>query len=481
MDLSLQLMPFQAKGVDLLSNNPRQMLAWAPGVGKTPTAVRACARVKAKRILVFCPLIATSVWRQHFLDWSGYSDIRVLDVESIQKPYGFIEGEGVRIIPYSRASQESSKILQVAARFSDQWDVVILDECHYLKNADANRTKAVYGNAIDLKNSPLEHAKHVWCLTGTPLLNGPHELWTHLHALMPSLIQFPNLGTMSYRAFVQRYCHVRHTNYGFHVVGAKNTAELASRIKGFADRKRTEDVLLDLPPLRIATYELPASVITVTKELEDALSDMRLEGIEGYDDDELLAVAQSPGSVGFSTARRLVGMAKAPGVVALVDNILESGSDKVIVFAHHRDVIAELQRGLLRWNPRIIQGGTPQKERDSAIQWFQNSPAHAPVIILSIEAAGEAITLNAASQVVIAEPSPVPAKNAQAIARAHRKGQRNPVLAQFVTLPGSFDAHFMSLIARKTKDIMKVVDPELVPASPQLTFPDFPDLEEMKI
>ena len=116
MDLSLRLMPFQAEGVDFLVNNPRALLAWEMGTGKTPTVVRACARIKAERILVFCPLIATHVWRRHFLDWSGYHDVRVLDAESAVTPYTFVEGKGVRIIPFSRAHK--SPVMDAATRFS---------------------------------------------------------------------------------------------------------------------------------------------------------------------------------------------------------------------------------------------------------------------------------------------------------------------------------------------------------------------------
>jgi len=473
MDLSLRLMPFQVDGVDFLAKSKRAMLSWEPGVGKTPPAVRACARVKAENVLVFCPLIATGVWRRHFLDWSGYADVRVLDGNWVQKPHAFLNGTGVRIIPYSRVSQKDEAV-DLATRFSLKWDVVILDECHYLKNHDAKRTQVIYGPRIDLTSSPLEDAEHIWCLSGTPLLNGPHELWTHLKALRPDLITFPSLGVMSYRSFVNRYCHVRPTPYGFLVVGAKNTLELATRLKGFSDRKRTKDVLLDLPPLRIVTYELPGEMVTVTEEVEDALGDMSNEfGLLG--DDEILAAMQS---VHTSTARRLVGVAKVPGVNLLVNEMLESGTGKVIVFAHHREVVRQLESDNRAWNPLVIMGGTSQKDREHSIYAFQNDPAHR-LIILSIEAASEAITLTAANQVVIAEPSPVPAKNAQAIARAHRKGQREAVLAQFVTLPGTFDAYFMNMLARKTRDIMKVVDPDL--ASPDPAQPTFPALEDQPI
>jgi SNF2 family DNA or RNA helicase len=105
-------------------------------------------------------------------------------------------------------------------------------------------------------------------------------------------------------------------------------------------------------------------------------------------------------------------------------------------------------------------------ERVKLIHSFQEDPAYR-LIILAIDAAGEGITLHAAHNVILAEPSPVPGRNAQAIARAHRKGQKHPVLARFVTLPGTIDQRLMNIIARKTRDILRVIDPDLAKPEPQ--------------
>ena len=112
---------------------------------------------------------------------------------------------------------------------------------------------------------------------------------------------------------------------------------------------------------------------------------------------------------------------------------------------------------LKRFSPLVIHGGTSLKAREIQIEQFQNDERRR-LIILAIEAAGEVITLHASHNVILAEPSPVPAKNRQAIARAHRKGQRRPVLARFVLLPGTLDARLMAIVARKTRDIAQVVD-----------------------
>jgi SWI/SNF-related matrix-associated actin-dependent regulator 1 of chromatin subfamily A len=450
-------MPFQKEGTLLLSASRRAMLVWDPGVGKTPTTVRACVEANAERTLVFCPPIGTAVWRQHFEDWSDIRDIRVLDSFSALKPYGFAAGGGVRIIPYSRARPNVGVI---NATLEERWDVVIIDEAHYLKNSSAQRTKAIYGPKIDLTGSPLENAKHIWCLTGTPLLNHPAEFWTHLHALAPDTIILPQFGVMTESVFTDRFCVAQQTPYGVRICGGRNTHELSERIKPFANRKRLKDVILDMPELRIVDHPLPADTPispALRVELAQAMEAMGIEDLDQLADDQLLGAVQA-GGVAFSTVRRLIGRAKIEGVANLVADGLDDAEDeKIIVFAHHRDVIDGLVARLKRFSPLVIHGGTPMWARDIAIDWFQTDERRR-LIILAIEAAGEVITLHASHNVIVAEPSPVPAKNAQAIARAHRKGQRHPVLARFVLLPGTLDARLMAIVARKTRDIAQVVD-----------------------
>jgi SWI/SNF-related matrix-associated actin-dependent regulator 1 of chromatin subfamily A len=472
MNPDLALMPFQEDGSNLLAKLPRAMLVWDAGVGKTPTAVRACVKADARRILVFCPPIGVSVWRDHFSAWSHYKPY-VMDSAHALKPYAFMTGAGVRIIPYSRCRPDSA-VMRAAC--DHDWDAVIIDECHYLKSSDAQRTRAIYGAKTDLVKTPLERAKHIWCLSGTPVLNHPAEFWTHLRALAPEVLVLPQLGKgpMDEGVFIDRFCVTRATPYGVQIRGGKNAPELVERIRPLIDRKRIKDVLTDLPALRIVEHPLPADTAidrTLRTEMDDALRDLGFDP-EALDDDALLAAIQS-GQIGFSTIRRLIGRAKVEGVTTMVKDFLNDNEEaKLIVFAHHREVIRDLADNLKADSPLVITGATTLAARDNAITGFQTDP-RLRLIILAIEAAGEVITLHAAHNVWIAEPSPVPAKNAQAIARAHRKGQKHPVLARFILLPGTLDARLMEIVARKTRDIARLVDNESAPeANVGLAFPD---------
>lgn len=469
----LQLMPYQVRAVKLLAAKTRGMLAYDMGTGKTPIAIKACDAVGAKRILVICPPIATGVWLSHFCDWSSTRhDIKVMNANHVAHPYPFCRGDGVKIVAYSYMGREMNEHMVKATWSTDPWDVVIIDEGHYLKNSESRRTRAVYGPKLDLQKSPCLDAKHIWCLTGTPLLNHPAEFWTHLNALVPETLKVGK-SIMSEEHFLARFCVSSATKFGMHVVGARKTHELAERVKPFMDRKRMKEVRPDMPSLRIVDYTLPEDT-PISDELRAELDRFTQEtGDVALSDDELLATVQS-GNVSFSSARRLIGKAKVNGIADLVENDLEGTDEKLIVFTHHRDVIDALARRLDKWRPLVIHGGTPHGARHRLINAFQTDDK-CRLIILAIEAAGEVITLTASHNVIIGEPSPVPARNMQAIARARRIGQLFPVLARFVLLPGTIDARLMQIAARKTREIAEIVDPETTPPKPQPQPQPFPE------
>jgi SWI/SNF-related matrix-associated actin-dependent regulator 1 of chromatin subfamily A len=286
---------------------------------------------------------------------------------------------------------------------------------------------------------------------------------------------------MTYDFFVGRYCVTRPTPYGVRIMGGRNSHELADRIRPIIDRKRIKDVLTDLPELRIVEHPLPADtpIDPILRDaLTEALAALEADDLDLIDDEQLLASVQA-GGVSFSTVRRLIGRAKVVPAAQMIADMLDDGEDdKVIVFCHHREVIRDLADTLKRFTPLVIHGGTLARLRDAIITQFQGDPK-SRLIILAIDTAGEVITLHASHNVILVEPSPVPERNKQAIGRAYRRGQKHPVIARFLLLPGTLDARLMSIIARKTRDISAIVDSDLAspklstgPSEAALAFPD---------
>ena len=172
--------------------------------------------------------------------------------------------------------------------------------------------------------------------------------------------------------------------------------------------------------------------------------------LDKADDNQALHALRAPNS-STSSLRQELGRLKVQPTIAWVQERMES-TNKLLIFAWHHSVIDDLRRGLVEFNPVVVTGETSPKNRAEAIDLFQNK-APVRIFIGQVLAAGTAISLTAASEVVVVEPSWVPGENVQAIARAHRLGQRDSVLASFLYLPGTLDERIMRVFRRKASEI----------------------------
>ena len=134
-------------------------------------------------------------------------------------------------------------------------DVLVLDECQFLKSRTAKRTRAVYGPQSG-GDGLVQYAKRVWLLSGTPVPNNASELWPHFAALWPELIPVRVGGdrAQTWFEFISRYCFYRqHPQYGLQVTGNRNPEERRDLMQQFMLRRRPEEVLTDLPPISFGT------------------------------------------------------------------------------------------------------------------------------------------------------------------------------------------------------------------------------------
>jgi SNF2 family DNA or RNA helicase len=262
------------------------------------------------------------------------------------------------------------------------------------------------------------------------------------------------------------------TQFGPKVVGNRNAAELRRRLQPHALRRRAEAVLHDLPAIRFATAVVdPGDVLKDLEATEAApeLSLLRsvvhaaaakteLQGRADADRDALIERVLKNESIALARLRRLTGIAKAAATARLLRDELASGAlEKVVVFAHHREVLRTLASGLARYGVVMVDGDISPARRQIAIDRFQSDPA-ARVFLGQITAASTAITLTSASHVVFAEASWVPADNLQAAKRCHRIGQTRPVLVRFISLAGSLDEAITEVLRRKTRLLAEIMD-----------------------
>tara|TARA_R110002110_G_scaffold158976_4_gene356618 strand:- start:387 stop:1715 length:1329 start_codon:yes stop_codon:yes gene_type:complete len=431
---------YQRAGIDFLVDNKRAALLDEPGLGKTGQALEAINRMQAKRTLLIVPLVVVPNWERELGMWSPWASYQRLATGRAEVD----PDVSVVICPTSLLSRRNKVVEQLAGQ---DWDVVVVDEAHHYKNHESTRTVNLYGRA-----GIAVRAEHLWLLSGTLVPNNPSEVWTHLLHLAPEAMA-RNGRPMSHYAFVQRYCEFEETRFGRKIVGAKNTAELRDIISSCSLRRLQRNVLADLPAMRRATVDLPKPTRKQMAPLSDLLDRMSEElrtDVRKLDGAELLQVFQQSDS--FSTYRRLCGELKAELAAEWLGEELDSGMAKVVVFAQHRGVIAELAGALADYGVEQIHGGVKADARQAAVDRFQQQP-DARVIICQLTAASVGITLTASTNAVFVEADWVPGTNIQAEKRIHRIGQSHPVLVRYLQLADSIDQIITEALVTKTSMI----------------------------
>jgi SWI/SNF-related matrix-associated actin-dependent regulator of chromatin subfamily A-like protein 1 len=444
--------PFQVEGAEFLASMDKAVLADEMGLGKTCQAIIAADKVKAQRILVVCPAMLRGNWAREFGIWSKTPrDIfAALPVQNGQKKRS---DERKRRIATAEVVILSYEMITSPTVFkevcdADKFDLLIVDEAHYLKNPNAKRTKRVLGDfQRPGKPSAAARCSRQWFLTGTPMPNTPDELYPLMH--------FCGVFDGTFAAFRNRYCVGYPTEWGFKVTGVQRSAELKKHLGTILLRRTKRQVMKQLPPISWTLMLVEENTNLPNLGLDRYPSHQLEEGYrrrwaECFDPEtgEIHGLDNDPG---MATLRRHAGMRKLRAVVEMVDELLAAApNEKLVLFGYHRDVLQYLAATLSKdYGAEVIMGGVPVKVRDSIINKFQTHLGKR-VLVCQINAAGVGLTLTAARNVWIVEPSWVPAENAQAAMRCHRIGQTMPVEVRFIGLARSIDEEITEALRRKT-------------------------------
>jgi SNF2 family DNA or RNA helicase len=435
----LSYLPFQLDGIRRAASLKNVLIADDMGLGKTVMATGTVnADPAARKILVVCPNSLKANWAKEFRKW----DVKGLSVEILKA------GKSVQF-PNSDVVVVNYDLLRKFRReLRRPWDVLIVDECHYLKNGKSGRTKEVFGGRVaGEKVSPIPAHRRIF-LSGSPIVNRPKELWPLVRALDPK-----GLGA-NWRTYAYRYCAGFETRFGFDWSGASHTEELQEKLRSrFMIRRLKRDVLTELPAKRRQVISLEMSAADrkiVEKEKQSyAQYERALADREPMD---------SPAFAEMSRARKETALAKVPYVLEYLVDLLENCS-KIVIMAVHHDAIDAIKLGLAEYGVVGIDGRTSEADRAAAVESFQTDPK-VRVFVGSIRASGTGLTLTASSTVVFAELDWVPGNITQAEDRCHRIGATAPVNIYHLVLEGSLDERMAEMIIEKQRVIDSALDEE---------------------
>lgn len=419
------LFPYQLKGAEFLAARQYAGLFDGMRMGKTRQFLKAARLIGAETIAVVAKASGVYVWEKEAREW-GFEPVIL---KAGDKP----QWKKFNIFSYNGLISELHEQLIAMC-----YDLLGGDEADAFKSMDANRTQKFYGLREDKFGKIIfdedlglcAYADRVWVMTGTPVLNNPSELYPMMRTLFKDAIINDRGIIMSFNEFCGRYCRYGKSNgFGRKIVGGKNLTKLRDLLRGRVLRRTKDEVweewkepIIDLLPVPGNVDGIPSNEIELVREAlksEDIVSALR-------------AVAPHCASL-----RRLTGLAKVNGVVDWIDDNIDM-CGKIIVFAHHKEVIAALKVKLKKYKLVEIIGGMSQEEKYNAYTAFQDDPS-VQIFIGQNQAARDSIPLWKASTTISVEPDWVPGNNDQMLDRMTHFSKKEPCVGYYATLRGSID------------------------------------------
>ena len=460
-----RLLPHQVEHAIFAFEQGRSLNASETGSGKflTGLGLRRLIEHEAGRVVrcvYTCPKSALGPFEQEFID-HGYRT--------------FVLRRGSDAVPDDADTVlvANSTMLVTHREQLRGWrpSLIVLDEAVAFKSADAARTKAVYGNSVDGSGGIVEGVPFVLAMSGTlaPAHNG--ELYPHLRALTAAALIDEHGRIMRRHTFEKLFCmfSTRRIAGGREVqviTGSRNSSLLRQRIEPHVARVTLREIAPLLPPVRhervpIARQDVQLDELVAIAGIEDPEIRTGVEvlvaAIQGGlvpapdIDREMTRIMETiGGGTALAHLRRAYGLAKLPYVEDVVMS-RRSGGNKdrtpTLIFNTFRLTGDRLQALLSDQGVVVgrIHGGTSPAERNAVVAGIQDGNVEAA--ILQIDAAGSALNLQAANRIIMLEPAWTPGTNHQAVARAVRIGQTNPVLISWPVVRHSIDEAVMRVPA----------------------------------
>ncbi|CDW57051.1 SWI:SNF matrix associated [Trichuris trichiura] len=411
----------------IISRNGRVLLADEMGLGKTIEALAAAVYYKSEwPLLIVCPSSVKCTWAEEIAE-----NVPSLDPSSIcvvnssaENVLGNAEYQ-VFILSYDFMVNMEEQLTE------KQFKIIIMDECHNIKNFKTRRYQAAH--------KLLKRARRALLLSGTPALSKPSELYTQISCVAPNIFR-------SFKEFGERYCNPRQVRIGGRTIwkysGASNLEELQLLLKETIMLRRSkEEVLSELPPKIRKTVVLSKQIIGPRL---GSLQEIR----RFYENSKRMHEALLP-------FYRETAQVKLPAIIEYISDLVDAGK-KFIVFAHHQVIMDALSSLFASKKVHAIRidGSVSSEKRKIYCDKFQNSD-DVRVALLSITAASTGITLTASRLVVFAELFWNPGVLIQAEDRAHRVGQLDSVLVEYLVAKGTADDQLWVMLKRKLEILKK--------------------------
>jgi SNF2 family DNA or RNA helicase len=427
------LTPYEYQDLDLgyvaevLDRHGAAYIGWERGLGKTFATCCLIEALGCKRTLVVCPNTAKGpVWAAELRRFLPDHDVAVLPngkaareamIANLQKypPQGafvlVVHYEALAIIesnPLGRKLKSGGGWKKLG-----EWDLVVADEAHRLKNANTKMVKAI-------KKIP---SRRRLALSGSIIENHAEELFSPLQWL------FPDRYRSKWRDWNDRFLDYVEGPFGKICVGVKTEAlgALRDELGRYMVYRRKEDEL-DLPERTEQTL-----LVELSEAQRNVYETLQLGCVAQLDSGELVAAED-----GLVMLTRLRQIATGLGLVSdelkdstkidvAMELITDNPDEAFVVFTWYKAAAHEISDRLSHKSIDhfVVTGDTKHADRTDYIERFQAGEGR--VFVGTLSTLGESVNLHRATNAIFLDRSWNPATNAQAADRIYRIGQTRPV------------------------------------------------------
>lgn len=490
--LHTRLRHFQRKGVEFLEEiDGRGLNCDDMGLGKTiQTIGLSVIHPEWRPVIVVCPATIKYHWQR---EWRKHAHLRSYicdgklttkeqDQRDLEKKISSLreEKKGYLLRRSILAAKRNMRVkgrnnkkkIREARRFRNiiiNYDIleswlpflislhpkfVIIDECHYVMNQRAKRTKACRQLA--------RSTHHVVGLSGTPVTGKPAEFFPILNMVRPKL--FP-----SFWRYAFQFCAPKRNRWSgsWDFSGASNLDALREVLKRVMIRRMKRKVLKELP--KKSRTIIPVEIDN-RKEYEEAEQNflswlLKKKGKQAWD-----RASRAEAIVRLNGLKQLTAEGKLNTAVKWIRDFMEETDQKLIVFAIHKAVLRRLEKEFPK--AITIDGSVSSKpiwkvnkkgrrietsQRQMRVDQFQNDP-QSRLLLGQLKAAGQGLNLTSANNILFLELGWTPGSHDQAEDRVLRIGQKLKVSIYYMIGKGTVEEKILTIIQAKDETVSHLLD-----------------------
>lgn len=425
VSLPFKPFPYQLDGIAFLMPRHNALLADEMGLGKTMQTIVSLRLLfhagLIRRALLVCPKPLVHNWSRELRTWAEDLPFEAIGgTTQARRAQWLVSNCPLKLVNYEVLTRDAALVEDERVRF----DVVVIDEAQRIKNRNSKTAEVVRSL----------HRSRSWALTGTPIENKPEDLVNIFAFVDPDLI--PPETPAKRLPQLTGDCILRRTT-------EQVLTDLPPKI--------VRDAFLELTPAQRAAYDMAEKEgIVQLNELGDTISVqhvfelvMRLKQICNFDP----LTKES---------------AKLEQLEADLDEVAESGR-KAIIFSQWVEPLEFLAQALRALGPLQFHGKVPQKDRPAILEQFkQDAKKH--VLLMSYGTGSVGLNLQFANYVFLFDRWWNPAVEDQAIKRAHRIGQKEPVFVTRFLTQNTIEGRIAEVLERKRQLFNELIEQNGPPA-----------------